>query len=253
MIPRDGNRVGRLVSYGLVALWLLGLGIPGVHATTPVAIDSDASILAVITHKGGVASGLAHNHLIAAGGYTARLDLDPGNPAELSAARFTLEAPVAALRVDEDPLRAETFPRLRALGILNEPFEALAEKDRRKIGDAMRGKSQLDATAHPTITVQVLSVEQRATEIGGESFPWSARLAFTVHGVTVERAVPVRVAVAAGRVTLEAVGEFRFTDFAIKPYSAALGAVKNQDGFHLYARIVAFTGNDPGSANPDGR
>jgi hypothetical protein len=244
MISGEGNRVERLVRYVLVALWLLPLSIPCVHAAQPVGFDSDASILAVITHKGGFASGLAHNHLIAADGYTARLDLDPGNPADLRAARFTLEAPVAGLRVDEDPLRAETFPRLRALGILDAPFEELSEKDRRKIGDAMRGKSQLDATAHPTITVQVLSVEQRATEIGGESFPWSARLAFTVHGVTVERAVPVRVVVAAGRVTLEAVGEFRFTDFGIKPYSAALGAVKNQDGFHLYARIVVATGHE---------
>ena len=234
----DGNRVEHRVGYVLVIVWLLRLSIPCAHAAEPLEVDAGASVLAVVTHKGGFASGLAHNHLIAAGGYTARLDLDPENPADLGAARFTLEAPVADLRVDEDPLRAATFPRLRALGILDAPFEELAEKDRRKIGDAMRGKSQLDGKTHPTITVRVLAVEQQATEIGGESFPWSARLAFTVHGVTVERAVPVRVAVAAGRVTLEAVGEFRFTDFGIKPYSAALGAVKNQDGFHLYARIV---------------
>jgi hypothetical protein len=211
----------------------------------PMEVDPEASVLAVVTHKGGFASGLGHDHLIAAGSYSAELQLDPEDPLDLTAARFTLEAPVAGLRVDEDPLRERTFPRLKALGILEEPFESLSDKDRRKIGDSMRGKSQLDGKGHPAIALRVLSVEREAIEIEGESFPWSAQVAFTVRGKTVEKGVALRVERVAERIHLEAVGEFLFTEFGIEPYSAALGAVKNQDRFHLYARIVARPADVP--------
>jgi hypothetical protein len=204
-----------------------------------MSLDSTQTILAVVTHKGGIASGLAHDHLIAAGDPTAVLRLDPEDPGDLSAAQFELQAPVTKLRVDEDPLRAETFPRLKELGVLQEPFEELSDKDRGKIAKALQSKGQLDAKAHPAITARLLGVERKETKIGEEVFPWSARLALTVRGVTVEREVPARVTVEEGTVTIEALGEFRFTEFDIEPYSALLGAIKNLDEFHLYARLVA--------------
>jgi hypothetical protein len=37
----------------------------------------------------------------------------------------------------------------------------------------------------------------------------------------------------------EALGELRFTEFGIEPYTAALGAVKNADQFHLWVDLVA--------------
>ncbi len=58
-----------------------------VAAAEDVAIHTEDSIFAVITHKGGFASGVAHNHLIAATGHQAELDFDPAAPL---ATRFEL-------------------------------------------------------------------------------------------------------------------------------------------------------------------
>jgi hypothetical protein len=39
--------------------------------------------------------------------------------------------------------------------------------------------------------------------------------------------------------TVEAVGDFAFTDFGIKPYSALFGALGNQDKFHMLVSMKA--------------
>ena len=40
-------------------------------------------------------------------------------------------------------------------------------------------------------------------------------------------------------VTAEIFGEFRFKEFGIEPYSTMLGAIRNDDRFHLYVNTVA--------------
>ena len=42
-----------------------------------------------------------------------------------------------------------------------------------------------------------------------------------------------------GALTIEAVGDFAFTEFGIKPFSAALGAVRNKDAFRVYVNVTA--------------
>jgi len=193
------------------------------------------SILAIVTHKGGMAAGLAHNHLVAATGYEAALAFDPEAPEE---ARFEFHARAADLVIDSPELNARWYPRLEELGILAEPFKEMSDKDRNKVRETMRGRKQLDVERFPEIAGSIVAVE-RSGEADAE-FPYVVRIAFEVHGQRVERDIRGRVEPTENGVILEGVGDFRFTDFGIEPYSAFLGTVKNKDDSQLYVRLVAI-------------
>jgi len=70
-------------------------------------------------------------------------------------------------------------------------------------------------------------------------FTHQAQVALTVHRTTVIRPAVVRFDELGDEMRIEAVGQFRFTDFGIEPYSAFLGAVKHLDGFYVYVNFTA--------------
>lgn len=199
------------------------------------AAEVESSLFAMITHKGGFASGKAHDHLIATG--EPRLELTWSG--SLEGARLTLEAMATELVVDDDALRSELYPRLEELAILDEPFGELSEEDRAKIRETLLSKKQLDAERHPQITATAGGLRAEPSELGSVAFTHTGTVTLTAHGQSVERPFRARLEVTdEGTQVIEAVGEAAFTDFGIKPYSAFLGAVKNLDGFHFYARLV---------------
>ena len=216
---------------------LLSLAV--VLAASPVLaeeaeISVGDSIFAVITHKAGIASGVAHNHMVAAAGYRAKLSFAESAPLDAS---FELELASEKLEVDRWDVAQAWYPRLEELGLLDEPFSEISEKDRGKIRKAMLSKGQLDAAAFPKITARVTSVQEASRTYGGTDFPYAAQLELTIRGKTVSKPVAARYQMADGRLTVEAVGAFSFTDFGIKPYSALLGAIRNQDRFHAYVNL----------------
>jgi len=220
---------------------LLLAALPGVSAAE-LRIRPEESVLAIVTHKAGFASGLAHNHLVVATGYDAEFALDPES---LATTRFELRARVKDLIVDDPKMQAEWYPRINGLGILDEPFGDVSDGDRRKIRDSMLGKKQLDAESFPELSATLISVRELTPPPAGEGLPWRVTVALEVHGKRVERELEARYGVEGGRVSVEAFGVFRFSDLGIKPFSAFLGAVKNQDDFHVYARVVADEAANP--------
>ena len=203
-----------------------------------IDISTESSIFAVVTHKGGFASGMAHNHLIAAVGYQARLSFDAETPL---ATRFELNLASDRLAVDPWDLERAWYPRLEELGILDEAFTEVSDKDRERIRKAMLGKGQLDAARSPEISATVTGIRENPTTHGEITFPYAATLELEVRGKKAKKPVAARYRLADGVLTVEAVGAFRFTDFGIKPYSAFLGAVKNEDEFHVYVNLKAAT------------
>ena len=209
------------------------------------------SIFAVITHKAGVASGVAHNHMVAAAGYQAKLSFDESAPLD---AAFEIELESEKLEVDRWDLAQAWYPRLEELGLLDEPFSEVSEKDRGKIRKAMLGKGQLDAAAFPKISASIKSVQEAATTHGDIDFPYAAQLELTIRGKTISKPVAARYQMADGQLTVEAVGAFAFTDFGIKPYSALLGAIRNQDQFHAYVNLKgSLSVTDPEITDPAAR
>jgi hypothetical protein len=199
-------------------------------------ILAEQSVFAVVTHKGGFASGMAHNHFIAASNYAVRLDFDETDPlATKLEVRFAAED----LVVDSPEQRQRWYPRLEALGILDKSFGELSDKDRENIRKTMLSEKQLDATAFPEISARIVSVAMEGAELGGVELSHRVTLALSTHGQSVEKPLMARYELVDRTLRIEAVGVFRFRDFGIKPYSAMLGAVKNKDEFHIYVSLVA--------------
>ncbi len=212
------------------SFFLVGLGsIFGLAEELPL---KESSIFAVVTHKGGLLKGAAHNHFVYAGEYHVRLDVDLDDPSSLE---FEITLPSEGLVVDDAAVSAEWFPRLQAHGVLEEAFSEISEGNREKIRKSMLGKSQLNAKKHENISAKVLKVAPMVHD----DFNYELTLAVTILGKTVEKPVFAKIEAVDGVLKLEAVGVLKFTDFGIKPYSAMLGSVSNKDEFHVYVFIEA--------------
>lgn len=94
-------------------------GAPLTAETWEFRIREEDSIFSIVTLKKGIASGLAHNHLIAATRYQAQLK---ANPKELEKGTFTFSTKVSDLEVDRADLQKRWFPTIKSLSWLTEPF-----------------------------------------------------------------------------------------------------------------------------------
>ena len=94
---------------------LMFLAAGGIEAAD-YRIDTTDSLVAVVTHKAGVAAGLAHDHLIVLGELPAQLEFDPDAPLET---RLQFSSAVESLQVDPWARQQEIYPRLEQLGVFN--------------------------------------------------------------------------------------------------------------------------------------
>jgi hypothetical protein len=213
---------------------LLLIAAPDVRAERFTA-DPSRSVLAIVTHKAGIAKRFAHDHFITADEYSLTVDFDEGSPLQ---ARAALELRADRLVVDGDVLRRHWYPRLAELGLLEEPFGEIDSEDRDKIRTAMLSGKQLDAEHHPWIRARVLDLRERPGTVGDTTFAYQGTLELEIHGTKVRRPVALRHEIDDSEVTVEGVATFRFSQFGIKPYSAMLGAVRNRDEFRIFAHVV---------------
>ena len=231
------NALPMAAALAALALAAAESGAAGVGGT------AEDSVLAVVTHKGGIAGGLAHEHLVVARQVEGELEFSPAAPL---ATRFRAVIAADELAVGDPEAQRLWYPRLAELGVVSEPFSELSSGDLAKIRKAMLGRDQLAAEAHPTIEVRLVDVAAAPGESGSTH---RVRVALTVRGVTVERELAAWMAASGtGGHRLEALGTFDFTEFGIEPYSALLGAVKVTDTFHLYASLTTPAAEAEGGA-----
>lgn len=213
------------------------LVLAGVAGAAEYTIDTAESLFAVVVHKGGIAARFAHNHLVVAQAYAAKLSIAGTDPATI---RFDVDIEAAQLQVDAPEAHTKWYPEIAEAGILDEPFKPLDDADRKTIAEHMLAKGQLDVKQFPRISAKVVEVrEERGTYLERE-YTHVVTLDFTVHGTSVQRECPARIVIEDGRVKVDAVGAFTFSGFGIKPYSAMAGAVKNRDEFHVFVRVRAL-------------
>ncbi len=199
-----------------LAVCLIGLSAQA----APWALDSKGTALAVKTWKTGAGAGLAHDHIVRATKFSGSASLDDdGKPESL---KLELVAEVNALTPDEPEDR-------RAYHMPNTP---VPESDRKKVRDNMVGDEQLDAAKFPTISFTVNKVYRE------ESGVLQCLGKLTLHGVTKELLFPITVKSTENKMEGEAAVKFRTSDFGVKPYSAALGLIRNKDEVELVVRVV---------------
>lgn len=213
------------------------VGFAGTAAAAPWTVDTERSTFAVLTHKDGIAARLAHDHLVIAHAPRTTLDFDPERP---RAAKLAVVVPVMALEIDAPAARERHAERLRVLGALTGELGPIDEKDRAKIREAMLSPKQLFAERYGEVKAELVALEPRGAGADARvALGWNARVKLEVRGQTVEKTFPARFEVEGGELRVEVLGELRFTEFGIEPYTAALGAVKNDDLFHLWVDLVA--------------
>ena len=197
---------------------------------------NETSVFAVITHKGGIAKGLAHNHFVYATNFESHLAYDEAATVPLE---LDLDFAVEGLKIDDFEGSSKWFPRLKALGLVEEPFSEQSDKNQQKVRKSMLSRSQLDIESHPRLGARLESIRERASEVNGQAFSHEMQVQVTIRGKTVAVAFKARLEHDGENLQLEAVGTLKFSDFGIKPYSAMLGAVSIEDGFYIYVNLEA--------------
>ena len=224
------------VAVPLFTLFPLSLLLISVAAPETLKVNEADSIFAIVIHRAGVAASLAHNHLICASSYKSEAAFDPEHPEQ---ARFRMSFPATALVVDDPKIKARWFSVIQGLGILEEPFQEMSEKDRQTVREHMLAEDQLDARNYPEISAELKALHPITARHGQTQFKYQAVVALSVHGKTVERPVAANIEFNGGKVHVTAVGTYRFTDFGIRPYSAFLGSIRNKDEFHIFVDAEA--------------
>jgi len=182
-------------------------------------LDAKKSSFVVQVFKAGAASALAHDHVVNATSLTGTVVVDSSSP---STAVVDVTVHTKGLVNDEPALR-------KRYGLDGE----INEKDRAAILDNMRNEAQLDIKKFPTIRFVSTSVVPGA----GTAMTLKGRL--TIKGVTRDIALPCEVSFAGSTVDGKGSIRLKTSDFGIEPYSAFLGAVRNQDEIVLHVRFVA--------------
>ena len=217
--------------------WLAALLLLTTAASAQVSdwsLDEEQSFFAVVTHKEGVASGLAHEHLVVATEIEMQLRADLEEPSETLA---EVEVRVEGLVVDDPELNAQWQSELLERELISEEFAQLEDKDRQKIRRSMLSKKQLDVEkpshapcpARRGLRRRVPKPRQRYM-LGASRTERHARSLLHLACNPGDDDGPIRVDLAQS---------FTFRDFGIKPYSALLGAIRVADEFDVVIRVVA--------------
>jgi len=186
------------------------------HAET-YKLDPKRSELIVKTYKEGAASGLAHNHVIKAGDVSGELTWDAAAP---EATKISASLNVAAFVVDKAENRKK----------YGESSETSAG-DQKRVTDHMLDEGQLDVAKFPTISFVSTAFAKDA-----KGFVVTGKL--TIHGVTREVKLPVKVEEKDGEVVGDGSLKIKTTDFKIQPYRTMFGAIRNKDEVDLFLHLV---------------
>jgi polyisoprenoid-binding protein YceI len=197
----------------VLSLLLLTVFAFGQSRTRTYTLVPSESSFWISVGKAGLFSALAHDHEIGVKRFSGRVIVPE---AGASGGSLEMEVDATSLEVlDKNP----------------------SEEDKKKIFNSMHNEV-LESAKHPKIAFKSASVSDvKRTGDGAYSFVVNGDL--TLRGVTKRIAVPVAATVTPQQ--LRATGKYTLkqSDYGIKPYSAAGGAVKVKDEIVVNFNIVA--------------
>lgn len=188
---------------------------PAASSPRSYTLDPGSSELYVQVYKdpNTLASGLSHDHVIVANGWTGTAEWDA---ADVGRCKVFLSVPVAKLVNDETAMRQK-------VGYST----VLSDGDRADIKEHMLGDGQLDAAKYPNITFT--STSCAANGDSSSSGRVNVTGTFTMHGTAKTITIPMKVS--ATDADFSAAGFFTVnqTDFGFQPFSALGGTLKNKN------------------------
>jgi polyisoprenoid-binding protein YceI len=190
-----------------------------VQDATIYDVDAEKSTLHVLVYRGGALARLGHNHVMSVRGMQGRL----WSHTTTAKSGFDVSFPVAQMIVDDPEAR-------RAAGGDFPPD--VPDADRAGTRTNMLRAEVLDAERYPTITLESVNVA------GARTNPQvTARV--TIRDVRREVSLQPPVSIEADRKTVRGELDLLQSDFGIRPFSAALGALTVQDRLHVKFNVVA--------------
>lgn len=173
-------------------------------------LDPGSSTLFVLVkHDPNTAlSGLAHDHTVAATGWSGQVTWTEGDP---SACKVEITVPVSGLVIDPPGLRQRA-------GLEGETDEG----DKTKISDNMWGSRQLEKDRFPSITFASTSCSGSGTAI-------TVAGNMSIHGVTKAVSLPMTISVSGDSFAAKGTMPSTASTWGFQPFTAAFGAIKNLD------------------------
>ncbi len=173
-------------------------------------IDSRASLIRIVVHRGGRLARLGHDHVVASRDVQGQVAPEAG--------RADFHFRLDQMTVDEEALRQQA-------GFTSQPSaEAIAGTRTNMLTKV------LDAERYPFVGVQA-----RGAAADG---PMSVSI--TLHGVTRTMAIPVRMTRGAdGAITVSGAVSLNQTDFGLVPFAVMGGAIAVENKMDLEFQIVA--------------
>ncbi|HEY7638462.1 MAG TPA: YceI family protein [Steroidobacteraceae bacterium] len=189
------------------------------RGATVYEVSAQSSQLAIYVFRGGKFSKLGHNHVLTSQQLAGRVWVHP----EFARSGFELSFPVAQLVVDDAEAR-------RAAGSDFPPDIPQSDKDGTRTN--MLKPEVLDGERYPEVKLS-------SAQVGGTLEAPQVTAHITIKDQSRDVEVPVKIAVEGAQLT--ASGEFDIlqTEFGMKPFSVALGALQVQDRLHVKFKIVA--------------
>lgn len=189
------------------------------RGATVYEVSPQSSQLSIYVFRGGKFSRLGHNHVMTSQHLAGRVWVHP----EFARSGFELSFPVAQLVVDDAAAR-------RAAGSDFPPDIPQSDKDGTRKN--MLKPEVLDGEHYA-------DVKLRSAKVGGTPEAPQVTAHITIKETSRDVEVPVKLAVAGEQLT--ASGEFDIlqTEFGMKPFSVALGALEVQDRLHIKFEVVA--------------
>lgn len=188
------------------------------RGATIYTVDPAASTATIHVYRGGKLARLGHNHVMTSKDVRGRAWIHP----TFARSGFELSFPVAELIVDDPDAR-------RAAGA--EFASAPSASDKEGTRKNMLRAEVLDAEHYPEIRLT-------AARVGGALQAPEITARITIREVAREVDVPTTIQLEGGRLRASGAFDILQTDFGVKPFSVALGALEVQDRVHVEFDIV---------------
>lgn len=203
----------------IVAILLSTFFLSNMLFAKTLKVDLQQSEVLVKVFKSGIASKMAHDHIISARDFSGNVEFDPSFPNQSS---ISLTVKTNSLKVDE--------PEFRKRYIVG---DTISLEDIEKTEVNMKSASQLNVAKFPEIVFKSTNI----THTSANNYQVTGQM--TIRGVTKTISFVATVAYDGSFFTGKAEIKIKQTDFGIEPYSVLLGSIKNKDELVLAILIVA--------------
>jgi hypothetical protein len=189
------------------------------HGAQLYKLSAEQSTLHILVYRGGAMANLGHNHVISSHSVAGYVWLHD----ELSHSGFTVTQTVNDLIVDDAQTRSDEGADFQT--IVNDSSRAGTRTN-------MLKPEQLDGEHFPSLRLSSVAIT-------GDRTQPQVKVRITIKEQSREVMVPVQLT--ADKKLLRARGQFKIklTDFAITPYSVAMGALKVEDELTIKFELVA--------------